>query len=373
MNSQYRTYMKREIKKTYPLLIVGLLFLVFMAVITTSMTKGVYEGALLELSDHFTSHGVWGMGDVVNLFINAAFGGSISTYYTLAILVFLVVLLQQTFLHENRSGIADFLQVLPLRERDKVIMKLINAHVAIAIYTVSFGVILSLSCLSVNDNLQKVADYYYTSFTQINPYAVIWQSVLLRFLGMSSLYLVFFLTITCIHNRFLSYAVGIGLMISPAAFCLWYDDILRYGQERNLIVRYFVPCYFFPDTTYVDTSAGDSYTIVQWGDYGAHALFYVGTIVVAALLIVLAVRRKWHIREAHNVLMNEEVAVQFVITGISLCTALFGSAFVLEMISFQEGNYSMVSYWIMTALIGVVIYIILSVIRRLIEKRQQGM
>ena len=43
------------------------------------------------------------------------------------------------------------------------------------------------------------------------------------------------------------------------------------------------------------------------------------------------------------------------------------------MISFQEGNYSMVSYWIMTALIGVVIYIILSVIRRLIEKRQQGM
>lgn len=169
MNSQYRTYMKREIKKTYPLLIVGLLFLVFMAVITTSMTKGVYEGALLELSDHFTSHGVWGMGDVVNLFINAAFGGSISTYYTLAILVFLVVLLQQTFLHENRSGIADFLQVLPLRERDKVIMKLINAHVAIAIYTVSFGVILSLSCLSVNDNLQKVADYYYTSFTQINP------------------------------------------------------------------------------------------------------------------------------------------------------------------------------------------------------------
>lgn len=190
---------------------------------------------------------------------------------------------------------------------------------------------------------------------------------------MSSLYLVFFLTITCIHNRFLSYAVGIGLMISPAAFCLWYDDILRYGQERNLIVRYFVPCYFFPDTTYVDTSAGDSYTIVQWGDYGAHALFYVGTIVVAALLIVLAVRRKWHIREAHNVLMNEEVAVQFVITGISLCTALFGSAFVLEMISFQEENYSMVSYWIMTALIGVVIYIILSVIRRLIEKRQQGM
>lgn len=88
MNSQYRTYMKREIKKTYPLLIVGLLFLVFMAVITTSMTKGVYEGALLELSDHFTSHGVWGMGDVVNLFINAAFGGSISTYYTLAILCF---------------------------------------------------------------------------------------------------------------------------------------------------------------------------------------------------------------------------------------------------------------------------------------------
>lgn len=90
-------------------------------------------------------------------------------------------------------------------------------------------------------------------------------------------------------------------------------------------------------------------------------------------MIVLAVCRKWHIREAHNVLMNEEVAVQFVITGISLCTALFGSAFVLEMISFQEGNYSMVSYWIMTALIGVVIYIILSVIRRLIEKRQQGM
>lgn len=300
MNSQYRTYMKREIKKTYPLLIVGLLFLVFMAVITTSMTKGVYEGALLELSDHFTSRAVWGMGDVVNLFINVAFGGSISTYYTLAILVFLVVLLQQTFLHENRSEIADFLQVLPLRERDKVIMKLINAHVAIAIYTVSFGVILSLSCLSVNDNLQKVADYYYTSFTQINPYAVIWQSVLLQFLGMSSLYLVFFLTITCIHNRFLSYAVGIGLMISPAAFCLWYDDILRYGQERNLIVRYFVPCYFFPDTTYVDTSAGDSYTIIQWGDYGAHALFYVGTIVVAALLIVLAVRRKWHIREAHQ-------------------------------------------------------------------------
>lgn len=68
MNSQYRTYMKREIKKTYPLLIVGLLFLVFMAVITTSMTKGVYEGALLELSDHFTSRAVWGMGDVVNLF-----------------------------------------------------------------------------------------------------------------------------------------------------------------------------------------------------------------------------------------------------------------------------------------------------------------
>ena len=33
----------------------------------------------------------------------------------------------------------------------------------------------------------------------------------------------------------------------------------------------------------------------------------------------------------------------------------------------------MLSYWIMNELIGVVIYIILSVIRRLIEKRQQGM
>ncbi len=373
MNSQYRTYMKREIKKTYPLLIVGLLFLVFMAVVTTSMTNGVYEGALLELSDHFTSHAVWGMGEVANLFINAVFGGSAATYYTIAILVFLVVLLQQTFLHENRSGIADFLQVLPLRERDKIIMKLINAHVAIAIYTVSFGVILSLACLSVNDNLQKVADYYYTSFTQINPYAVIWQSALLQFLGMSAIYLIFFLTITCIHNRFLSYVVGIGLMISPAAFCLWYDDILRYGQERNLIVRYFAPCYFFPDTTYVDTSAGDSYTIVQWDGYGAHVLFYAGTIVVAALLIVFAVRRKWHIREAHNVLMNEEVAAQFVITGISLCTALFGSSFALEVFSVDEGHYSMMSYWIMALLLSVVNYIIISVIRWLIEKRQQGM
>lgn len=60
MNSQYRTYMKREIKKTYPLLIVGLFVLVFMAVITTSMTKDVYEGALLELSDHFIQSGLSG-------------------------------------------------------------------------------------------------------------------------------------------------------------------------------------------------------------------------------------------------------------------------------------------------------------------------
>lgn len=371
MRNQYRTYMKREIKKTYPLLILGILFLVFMGITATSMTKGRYEGALLEMSDHFSEHMAMEMGETVNLFINAVFGGSFSAFYTMAILVFVVMLLQQTFLHENRSGIADFLQVLPLRERDKVILKLINAHVAIAIYTLSFGVIYSLCCLSVNGSLQKVSELYNKSYHQINPYGMIWQSVLLQFLGTSAIYLVLFLTIMCIHNRFLSYAVGIGLLISPAAFSLWYDDILCYGQDRGLLIRYFLPCYFFPETTYVDASNGMSYTLIQWeGGYKEHIFLYLGIIVVAAALIVLAVSQKWHIREANNVLMNEEVAAQFVITGIAFCFALFGADFMLQIIWYNR-NYSMESYWGVCVIQCVIFYIILSIIRRLLERRRQ--
>lgn len=373
MSNQYRTYMKREIRKTYPLLIVGIVFLAFMGMLAASMTNGLYEGALLEMSDHFTEHIAWEMGETVNLFINAAFGGSASTFYTMAIFVFVVMLLQQTFLHENRSGIAEFLQVLPLRERDKVILKLINAHVAIAIYTLSFGAILSLSCLSVNGNLQKVAELYNKSYQQVNPYGLIWQSVLLQFLGMSAIYLVLFLTITCIHNRFLSYAVGIGLLISPTAFSLWYDDILCYGQDRGLIVRYFLPGYFFPDVTYVDASNGITYSLIQWDGYRAHIFLYLGIIVAAAALIVLAVSKKWHIREAHNVLMNDEVAAQFVMTGIAFCTALFGADLILQTTFYSRGHYSMLSYWGLCIILAVIGYVILSTIRRLIEKRQQGM
>ena len=78
-----------------------------------------------------------------------------------------------------------FYRFCHFRERDKVILKLINAHVAIAIYTLSFGVIYSLCCLSVNGSLQKVSELYNKSYHQINPYGMIWQSVLLQFLGIS--------------------------------------------------------------------------------------------------------------------------------------------------------------------------------------------
>ena len=63
MSNQYRTYMKREIRKTYPLLIVGIVFLAFMGMLAASMTNGLYEGALLEMSDHFTEHIAWEMGE----------------------------------------------------------------------------------------------------------------------------------------------------------------------------------------------------------------------------------------------------------------------------------------------------------------------
>ena len=373
MRNQYRTYMKREIKKTYPLLIAGILFLLLAGIVAASMTKGAYEAALLEMSDHFTSQTVLSMSDATDLFVKAAFGRSAPAFYMMAILVFLVLLLQQTFSQENRSGIADFLQVLPLRERDKVIMKLINAHAAIALYTLSFGVIMSLSCLSVNGSLQKVTEFYFKSFTQTNPYSLIWHSVLLQFLGMSSMYLIFVLTITCIHNRFLSYAIGVGFLISPVAFSLWFGDIFRYGQERSLIVRYFLPCYFFPDVLCIGTSGDDSYLNIEWDGYGAHITLYIGMIVVAGALIVFAVSKKWHIREAHNVLMNDETAAQFVITGIAFCTALFGADFILQMITYGRDHYSMVTYWVLCIIITIICYTILSIIRRLIEKRQQGM
>lgn len=370
MNCQYRTYMKREIRKTYPLLLLGILFLLFMGMVVAGMTSGMYEDVLIQMSGHDTYNN--SVVSVENLFLNTLFGNSYSTYYTMAILIFLVLLLQKTFLYENRSGVADFLQVLPIRERDKILMKLINAHMAIALYSLSFGAIMSISCWSVNDKLQQVAEFYYKSHTELSPYVVIWQSTLLQFLGMSATYLIFFLTISCIHNRFLSYAIGIGLMISPAAFCMWYDNILCYGQESVLTVRYFIPCYFFPDMLYMDSVNGYGYSHISWEGYREHIFYYIGVIVVAAALIVLAVFRKWHIREAHNVLMNEEIAAQFVITGISLCAGLFGSAFVLEMVYYDRVE-SMPAYWAGCLIITVMAYVILSGIRYVIEKRQQAM
>ena len=157
------------------------------------------------------------------------------------------------------------------------------------------------------------------------------------------------------------------------AFSLWFGDIFRYGQERSLIVRYFIPCYFFPDVLFIGTSESDSYLNIQWDGYGAHITLYIGMIVVAGALIVLAVSKKWHIREAHNVLMNDETAAQFVITGIAFCTALFGADFILQMITYGRDHYSMVTYWVLCIIITIVCYTILSIIRRLIEKRQQGM
>ncbi|MGN1205464.1 MAG: hypothetical protein ACI4SQ_00585 [Eubacterium sp.] len=372
MSNQYRTYMKREIKKTYPLLIIGVLFWIFMGIIVTSITSENYENVLIQMSGHDTYQGFWYVGMCTNIFLKVLFGSGITPYYTLAIFVFLVILLQRTFLHENRSEIADFLQVLPLRERDKVIMKLLNAHVAIAIYSISFGIIMSLFCLSANADLQKVTQLYCKTYTEYNSYAMIWQSVILQFLGISAMYLVFFLTITCIHNRFLSYAIGCGLLISPVAFCTWFVDIFRQRKESVLTLRYFVPGYFFPDSIYVDTASGNSYSNINWDGYGEHVGFYIGIIVVALALIVLAVSRKWHIREAHNVLMNEEVAAQFVITGISFCAALFGAAFVVEF-TFYDGQYSSPAYWGISIILCIISYVILSAIRRLIEKRQQGM
>ena len=373
MKNQYLTYMKREIKKVYPLVVVGIVFLLLCAVMVVEHLSGQYEQSLLSLSGHEIS--AWGTYLENNQFLWTIFDTAASGYFIFAIVIFLVVLLQRTFWQENRSGIADFLQVLPLKERDKMAMKLINGHLAIATYVVSFGVIMSIACGSVNDKLREISGFYYQTYENVNPYVVIWQSVLLQFLGMSAIYLLFFLVISCIHSRILAYLVGIGLLISPAAFCEWYDEVLQRSGEGKLIAHIFNPFYFFPETTYV-TSAGDFYSDnakLKWEYYSSHVIFLVAIIIVAGALIALAVSKKWHIREAYNVLMNQEGAAQFVITGISLCGGLFGAEFIMELVFYDIDGISMTAYWILALIITLVMYAIISGIRILIEKRQQEM
>lgn len=365
MSKSSVTYMKRELRKVMPVFALAVLYAVFIFLVVS-----------LQLSDHnaqarlaiaFPGDLFFDGGNVFCFMVVSVLG----KIHSIAVIVLEVLLIRKVFYLENRAGVSDFLRILPLKERDKLLFKVFAGELVILGFSIVFGVIGTVANAWIGPGVSEVNDFI-PRMGSFDSYAILWQISLMMFLTMSAIYLVLFVVQCCVHSVPLASFVGVGILLTPG----YYTMISWLFSDKLMDLTKVAGCFLYPYPEY-SYEGMVAYNMLQsvsvsWDQLEYKLVFLFIAILLSLAMLVLVLRNRWNIRESNNLVINSPAVREFIITGFSISVGAGGS------VLFYVSNMNMktsrqVSFYITTLIIGAIVWAVIHVIGFVRAKRQRGM
>lgn len=318
MNRSERTYMKREVKKALPVLIIGILYtVVAFAVVFQQLRDICLDGYLAFSFPYYFS--VREFGDCfIHEWVRV-----MEKFHPFVIIFMEALLIRRIFYQENRAGISDFLRTLPIKEWKKTWIKVGVGEAVIFVFCLVYGLAAAVVYSIYGDRLNEINSMIPGASVGGNTYFMIGQIVLLMFVGMSVMFLILFAAQLYIHNLVAAYIVGAGVLLTPVYFTYIYGVL--YGPARGLGI-WTIPSSMIMSFPFLDMQALNSGTdvitmikyVARWDGYSQKLLFLLLFFLLAVAVILLALKKRWNVWESNNALVNSKVVMEFIFTGISL-------------------------------------------------------
>lgn len=367
------TYMKREWKKVLPVFILSVCYAAFVFILVFITLKGANGQFRLGMAypDEYMSFQI---GDIFMVSLSSVLG----SFHGFAIIVFEAMLIRKVFYQENRAGVSDFLRILPIRERNKMAMKVFAGESVIFGFSLFFGIFGSITNALLNTGLTEIAeimpiDKLTADGALSNTYQMIWQTSGMMFLALSAMFLVLFVVQCCVHNMPVAMFTGFGILFVPIYYTSIYDYISIKQTHMNVVAAGFLSHY--PSIEYGEV--GWEYDIpaytVEWEYMGETILFLSVVILLAVAMMVLILRLRWNIKESNNRMINSPAVAEFIITGLSI-SAGTAVAFITGNVPYAGAETAMDKYgfYIVTLIVGSIVWALIHGIGLAVMKRHQG-
>ncbi len=370
MNQSVRTYWKRECKKMIPVMVLMFIFVVAIWCSVFYSLKGSYEETLLSLA--FPETYSFEVGDVL-LWNCWMFLRNFQWVFLIAIMLLMVARL---FQYENRAGVSDFLTILPVSEKHKLAIKLVTGEIAIGFFAIAFGVGGSVVYGTCRSGLELRNQVIPGVVEDTNTLLVIWQMSLLFFVMMSAALLVLFLTQYIIHHFLLGLLCGCALLVFP----IYFNMILSSFYEIPSTVLKAAYAWILPlcELEIFEVSSGLSSLTGYTGSvpgFTTKVIFWLVICVVVAVLLVVAQKKYWQVKEANNQVINSPIVEGFLLMGMAGSIGI-GIAFSARKVPFTVAEYRQTWIQFMMTSLGValgivgIVYLIAYAIKKQRSKKE---
>ncbi len=320
MKGAIMTYGKREFRKVIAFPIVVLLYLILVFVtVGINLDEMIAEQYLAQgFPECFGSYSV---GDYFFHYLCEFVMDSSCAVVLFGVEIFLI---QRLFYLENRDGVSDFLRILPIREKDKALIKIGIGEMMNLFFALLFGIIGTITYQVLDRDFSFRNQIVPGGSTSTNGLLVIWQIALLLFVVLSAIFLILYLAQSIIHHRAVAFLVGIGVLGVPAMFAY----VMNYLFSLKVNIIYACAAVFHPVPNVVmKTIFEEEYLyidqyVVKWDWYMNAMLLWGAMCLVAGALIALAIRCRWNVKESSNRMINSDRVRSFIISGVSLSVAM---------------------------------------------------
>lgn len=360
MSKSSVTYMKRELRKVMPVFALAVLYAAFIFLVVSLKLSDYNAQARLTIA--FPGGVSFNAGNLFYFMVVSVLG----KFHSIAVIVLEVLLIRKVFYLENRAGVSDFLRILPLKERDKLLFKVFAGELVILGFSVVFGVIGTVANAWIGPGVSEVNDFI-PGMGSFDSYAMLWQISFMMFLTMSAIYLVLFVVQCCIHSVPLASFVGIGILLAPG-----YYTLINWIFFGKLNMTGVANCFLYPYPEY-SYEGMPVYDVVQpvsvsWDQLTYKLLFLFVAILLALAVLVLVLRNRWNIRESNNLVINSPAVREFIITGFSISVGA-GVSVLFNVFNINMETSRQVSFYIATLIIGAIVWTVIHLIGFVREKR----
>lgn len=372
MNKPAATYMKREFRKVMPVFVLAALY-------AGAVCTVLYQYLCNENTDMYLLFTYPGnlYGRTGDMFI-VDLCQVLAKIHPVAVILLEILLIQKVFYLENRAGICDFLTVLPIRQRDKILMKVCAGESVIFGFCLLFGILGSAVNAALNPGLSEMNAFVPNMAQTVNSYAMLWQIVLMMFLSMSAIFLVLFVVQCCVHNVAVATFTGIGILLAPIYYTYLNYEMTLVGHNLTEVTMGLI--YPYPDGETALMHQQSPYdeiavSLIQWDTRQSMFLFLAAVIVLALGVLVLVLRLRWNIRESDYSLINSPAVSEFLITGFSISVGTAVAYFSNYTIHMTPKGMSGDSYkfFVVSFIAGVVVWASVHVIAAVNARRQRAM
>lgn len=361
MNKAKKTYLSWEMKKLIPLFVVSALYVIVIFA-SAYISLEDYQSQVL-LSFGSTDYSCFLLGDV--------FMHSVQDYmediHGFAVIVFSTMLIILNFRFEHRTGISDFLRVLPISEAEKTRIKLLAGESIILFVSLFFGLCGSFVNSILAPGINQVNSMYLPGGSTTNTYMILWMTALVMFLSLSGIYLVLFAVQSMVHNMPIAFALGTGVLCIPRFLTVIYQFIITSSHTFSTDKIF----YIYPLPNIIECSSDSqyqsiAYESVVWKGYNQFVVLCVATIVIALLAIGLSIAKRWNIRESSNNIVNVDGILRFFMIGLSVCAGI--SITFITNRSYYYDSYAVYRFVALSLIASAVVYFALYALTKILYR-----